>query len=91
MKTIAISIDEATLAGLDRLAQSSLEEPPRSRPSGGGRPRTNRSRIVRLALREYLALQEKSRSQRRERLIFAKHRRLISRQAEALVGEQAVL
>jgi hypothetical protein len=88
MKTIAVSIDVDTLAGLDRLAQTA-EKPLRSRPSGIGRPRTNRSKIVRLALQEYLARQEKTQRQQRERLIFEKHRRLISRQAEALVGEQA--
>ncbi len=86
MKTIAISIDEATLAGLDRLARGKPGQPGRGSPR---REAGNRSRIVRQALREYLHRRESLLRDERERRIYAKHRRLVTRQAEALVGEQA--
>jgi metal-responsive CopG/Arc/MetJ family transcriptional regulator len=89
MKTIAISIDEATLTGLDRLARSA-EEPGRStRRSGRRGEGGNRSRIVRQALKEFLQRRESLQRDEREKRIYAKHRRLVTRQAEALVGEQA--
>ena len=89
MKTIAISIDEATLTGLDRLARSA-ERPGRStRGSGRREEGGNRSRIVRQALKEFLQRRESLQRDEREKRIYAKHRRLVTRQAEALVGEQA--
>lgn len=89
MKTIAISIDEATLTGLDHLARSA-ERPSRSRRGSGQREEGgNRSRIVRQALREFLQRRENLQRDEREKRIYAKHRRLVNRQAEALVGEQA--
>jgi metal-responsive CopG/Arc/MetJ family transcriptional regulator len=89
MKTIAISIDEATLTGLDRLALSA-EKPGRPTRGPGRRQASgNRSRIVRQALREFLQRREGLLRDERERKVYAKHRRLVARQAEALVGEQA--
>jgi len=88
MKTIAVSIDETTLAGLDRLARSA-DKPGRPARSSGRREAGNRSRIVRQALREFLQRRETLRRDEREKKVYAKHRRLIARQAEALVGEQA--
>ncbi len=88
MKTIAISIDETTLAGVDRLARA-VGMP--GRPARGPRRRepVNRSRIVRQALKEFLQRRESLVREERERSVYAKHRRLLARQAEALVGEQA--
>ncbi len=76
MKTIAISIDETTLAGLDRLA-------------GSTEAAGNRSRIVRQALEEFLQRRAMLRQEERERKIYARHRRLVARQAGTLVKEQA--
>ncbi len=89
MKTIAVSIDEATLTGLDRLARSGEEGLRPARGSGRREAGGNRSRIVRQALREFLQRRESLRRDERERKVYAKHRRLIARQAQALVGEQA--
>jgi len=89
MKTIAVSIDEGTLAGLDLLVRSAQKP---GRPGRGSRRREaggNRSRIVRQALQEFLQRRESLRREERERKVYAKHRRLIARQAEVLVGEQA--
>ncbi len=89
MKTIAISIDEATLSDLDRLARSATKsgqiQPSSRRKAASG----NRSRIVREALREFLKRREEQKRDQREKEIYAKHRRLIARQARALVGKQA--
>jgi hypothetical protein len=89
MKTIAVSIDEATLTGIDRLARSAGKQGPPARGPGRREAGGNRSRIVRQALREFLQRRESLRREERERKIYAKNRRLIARQAEALVGEQA--
>lgn len=86
MKTIAVSIDEPTLEGLDRLMRSSAGPATRRAKGRAGR---NRSRIVRLALQEFLKRHEGLRRNEQERRVFAAHRRLIARQAKALVGEQA--
>ncbi len=89
MKTIAISIDEATLSDLDRLARSATKSG-RTQPSSRRKAASgNRSRIVREALREFLKRREEKKRDQREKEIYAKHRRLIARQARALVGEQA--
>jgi metal-responsive CopG/Arc/MetJ family transcriptional regulator len=79
MKTIAISIDEETLAALDRVAR-------RKRGGGGARRggQPSRSEIVRQAVREFLARREQ-----RERAIWARHRDRLEREARALVREQA--
>ena len=77
MITIAITIDEETVAALDELAATS------------GDKRPNRSALVRKALAEYLENRKKRAREERERKVFAQHRELLSRQAEALVAEQA--
>ncbi len=74
MKTISISIDEATLVALDRLA-------------GKGRAWRKRSELVREALAEFLARREEQEAI--ERAAIAKHRALLARQAKSMVAEQA--
>jgi metal-responsive CopG/Arc/MetJ family transcriptional regulator len=76
MKTIAISIDEKTLTALDRLQTSG---------------RMNRSAVVRRALREHLDQLSRAERETKERAIFARNRKLLERQAAALVAEQATL
>lgn len=71
MKTIAISIDEDTLARVDRVA---------------GR---NRSRLLREAVREYVARLERVAGDAREAEIVRRHRGRLARQAGALVRAQA--
>lgn len=90
MKTIAISIDSPTLEHLDRLARSRAERSPGRREAGRGR-RPSRSELVRLALREFIARQEKEQREIRERSVLRRNRRLLARQAKALVAEQAKL
>jgi metal-responsive CopG/Arc/MetJ family transcriptional regulator len=83
MKTIAVSIDEPTLQALDRVA---------SEPGGTGkqgRASTNRSKIVRRALREYIERREKATREEKERSIFAANREALAREAAALVADQA--
>jgi metal-responsive CopG/Arc/MetJ family transcriptional regulator len=84
MKTIAISIDEETLAALDRVAR-------RKRGGGGARRggQPSRSEIVRQAVREFLARREQGEREQRERAIWARHRDRLEREARALVREQA--
>jgi metal-responsive CopG/Arc/MetJ family transcriptional regulator len=80
VKTIAITIDEETLEGVDRVA---------------GRKRagesTNRSKVIRTAVREYLARLERLADEDRERGILKRHSRRLARQAAALVRAQAKL
>ena len=76
MKTIAITIDDDILDRIDHL----MERLPQ---------RTNRSKIIREAVREYLVRVERTREEEREREIFRKNRKLLERQAEVLVKEQA--
>lgn len=78
MKTIAITIEEDTLEQVDRLV-------------GGRRPGgpTNRSKIIRTAVREYLASLERHAEEEREREILKRHARRLAREAGALVGAQA--
>ncbi len=76
MKTIAITIDDDILDRIDSL----MERLPQ---------RTNRSKIIREAVREYLVRVERTREEEREREIFRKNRKLLARQAEVLVKEQA--
>ena len=76
MKTIAISIDEPTLEALDRFARR--QRVPRKR-----------SELVREAVAEFLARRERLEQEAGERAAIAKHRRLLARQAKALVAEQA--
>ncbi len=88
MKTIAISIDEATLTGLDRFARSAGKSRRSTKGSSRRADGGNRSRIVRQALKEFLQRRESLQRDEREKRVYAKHRRLVTRQAEALVGEQ---
>ena len=71
MKTIAISIDDETIARVDRLG------------------RGNRSRVIREAVREYVARLERLADDERESAIVRKHRGRLARQAAALVRAQA--
>ncbi|MGH9254802.1 MAG: CopG family ribbon-helix-helix protein [Vicinamibacterales bacterium] len=75
MKTIAITIDEATLARVDRLA--GLD---------GAR---NRSHVFRKAVQEYVARLERATEDEREDAIVRRHRGRLARQARALVRTQA--
>ena len=76
MKTIAITIEEAMLARIDRLAATNGTS-------------VNRSRIIRNALAEYLLRSERLAEETKEREIFREHRTKLARQAAALVKEQA--
>src|SRR3989442_8016340 len=75
MRTIAITIEEHMLKAIDRLAQ--------------GEGSSNRSRVIREALREYLLRVERLEEEVRETEIFRRHRGQLARQAAALVKEQA--
>jgi len=82
MKTIAISIDEESLAAVDRLAQAAGRRV-------GGRKVANRSEVVRRAVREFIGRQRKHEREERDRRILGTHRDQIERQAASLVAEQA--
>jgi len=71
MKTIAISIDDDTLARVDRI--------------GGSR---KRSRLIRDAVRQYLAHVERLAEEEREASVLRRHRARLARQARALVRAQ---
>ena len=75
MKTIAITIEEDLLNGIDRLTKE--------------QGRSNRSRVIREAVREYLLRVERLTEEEREREVFRRHRGKLARQAAALVKEQA--
>jgi metal-responsive CopG/Arc/MetJ family transcriptional regulator len=82
MKTIAISIDEASLAAIDRLARA-------GGPRGGRRGQVNRSEMIRRAVREFIARRNRHEREESDRRILAANRKRIERQALALVAEQA--
>ena len=82
MKTIAISIDEETLEGIDGVARSGQRRKP-------GRRGANRSEVVREALSEYLLRHERRKREARDRQAIAGHSRTLRREAAALVREQA--
>ena len=86
MKTIAISIEEATIEALGRITREEAR-----RQGGRGRSvRTpNRSALVRKALSEFVERRERAEREAGERLAIARHRDLLARQAAALVVEQA--
>jgi metal-responsive CopG/Arc/MetJ family transcriptional regulator len=84
MKTIAISIDNDTLDALDRITHTAAR-PDRAR----SRKVSNRSEVVRRALREFLERQERSAREAKEREAIARHRALLARQAAVLVRAQA--
>ncbi len=75
MKTIAITIDEAILERLDRLARS------------GGK--ANRSLMVREAVAAYIVQLERTVEEEREARVLRRHRRRLARQARAAIREQA--
>jgi metal-responsive CopG/Arc/MetJ family transcriptional regulator len=75
MKTVAVTLDTATLAALDRLTS----EP-------GGRSRSAVVREAVLALSERKLRMER---EDRERQILSAHRAKLGRQAKALIREQA--
>lgn len=79
MKTIAITIDDASLKRLDHLV-ASQESAWRSR-----------SELVRQALRDFLDCIEREREEKRETEVFRLHRDRLRRQAAALVKDQAEL
>jgi metal-responsive CopG/Arc/MetJ family transcriptional regulator len=78
MKTIAITIEDDMLDRIDRVAATR-------------RGSSNRSRVIREALREYLLRVERLAEEEREREIFRRHKGKLARQALALVKEQAKL
>jgi metal-responsive CopG/Arc/MetJ family transcriptional regulator len=77
MKTIAITIDEATLEHVDRLVGRS------------GRAARNRSQLIRQAVHDYVSRLERLADDEREATIVRRHRGRLARQASALVREQA--
>ena len=74
MRTIAITIDEATLKAVDDVTRSAA---------------TSRSAIIREALAEFLARRTARERDEADRHAYATHRDLVSRQAAALVADQA--
>jgi Arc/MetJ-type ribon-helix-helix transcriptional regulator len=76
MKTIAITIDEETLARIDELTASSDRF-------------GSRSALVRDALAAYVARERRIVEEKRERQVVRKHRQSLNEQLEALVDEQA--
>ena len=75
MKTIAITIDEDMLRRVDCLAKDD--------------PSSNRSRVIREAVRDYVTRVERAAEEGREKEIFRRNRTRLARQAAALVKEQA--
>ena len=73
VKTIAISIDEASLAALDRLTR-------------GGR---NRSELVREAVSEFVKRLEREGREADERRVLSRSKRALARETAALVSDQA--
>jgi metal-responsive CopG/Arc/MetJ family transcriptional regulator len=76
MKTIAVTMDDATLRLLEQLSTS---EP----------GRRTRSALVRAALREFAERERRRLNEEREREIFRKHRQQLAREARRLVQQQA--
>jgi len=76
MKTIAVTIDDATLKLLDELTGTS------PRP-------TNRSALVRTALREFAVRERRREIEAKDGKVFRKHRKRLARQARLLISEQA--
>lgn len=76
MKTIAITIDTETLTSIDELIAHSEHL-------------RNRSAVVRTALHEFAERERRRQAEECEREIFRKHRRRLSRQARALIADQA--
>lgn len=81
MKTIAISIDEESLAAVDRLARATGRR--------GGKRKANRSEVIRRAVRQFLAHQKRHEREENDRRVLAANREQIEREARVLVAEQA--
>jgi metal-responsive CopG/Arc/MetJ family transcriptional regulator len=77
MKTIAITMDEATLERVDRLVRR------------GDESSHNRSQLIREAVRAHVARLERLTDDEREGTVVRRHRGRLARQASALVREQA--
>jgi len=76
MKTIAVTIDDATLKLLDELTNTSLRL-------------RSRSALVRTALREFAERERRREIEAKDGEVFRKHRKRLARQARALISEQA--
>lgn len=76
MKTIAISIDQKTLETVDELVTQSSHF-------------RNRSAVVRAAVRAFAEDELRRQAEERERAVLRKNRQKLSRQARALIEEQA--
>jgi predicted transcriptional regulator len=76
MRTIAITVDEETLALLDELARAS-------------RRRRSRSALVRAAIRQFAERRHREEIEARDRDILRKHKKRLARQASALIAAQA--
>jgi metal-responsive CopG/Arc/MetJ family transcriptional regulator len=79
MKTIAVTLDENVVQRLDRFV--TVKET----------ARRNRAHLIRQAVQEYVERLERLAEEEREREIFRRHRQRLTRQAAALVTEQAKL
>lgn len=77
MQTIAISIDAPTLKAVDRL---------RGRGAGG---RTSRSEVIRQALQQFVAQQDRLEWEARERQVLKRHHRALNAGALAALEDQA--
>ena len=82
METVAVTLDQKTLKALDAVSAATVRKT-------GARP--NRSLVVRTAVQEYVERQMRIESEERERLILAKHRGRLAKEAAALVRGQARL
>lgn len=76
MKTIAVTIDEETLARIDELTASSDRF-------------ASRSALVRDALAAYVARERRLGEEKRERRVLRKHKQSLNRELEVLIEEQA--
>jgi metal-responsive CopG/Arc/MetJ family transcriptional regulator len=77
MKTIAITMDVATLERLDRLGRR------------GGQTRASRSKLIRDAVHAYLSQLDRMAEEERESQVVRRHRTRLARQAAAAVRAQA--
>lgn len=75
MQTIAITIDEELLQGLDKMRQ--------------GRQRANRSELIRQAVRLFLDTAARREREEKERAIIHRNRKRLNLEAAALIADQA--
>jgi len=76
MKTIAVTVDEATLKVLDELTDGSTRL-------------RSRSALVRRALCEFGERERRRQIEAKDGEVFRKHRKRLARQARVLISEQA--